>query len=242
MGASPRHLIKTFGPLTAALGALVVATAAVAFGAAVPVTSKGLTVFRTCALTATPASSTVAIDAGVQQASATSNFGTATNMNVTSRNGQNRRVYVRFDLTRCSPAVPSTATVKIATMRFYVSALPNSCRTHNIYRVASSWTETGITWNNQPFGTTTNNPPTAQRTDSMGAGGSTCENTSTGQYVTGWDVTTDIQAFVQGTATNYGWMIRDDAENSGSTQAVTYEAKNSGVLLTAPHLYVTYTQ
>ena len=41
------------------------------------------------------------------------------------------------------------------------------CRTEDLFRVGASWTEAGITWNNQPFGTTVNNPATAQRTSAI---------------------------------------------------------------------------
>jgi hypothetical protein len=210
------------------------------YAASVPVASKSLTAPKTCILTANPASSTAAIDSAVQQGSAATNFGTATSANVTSSNNANRRLYLKFDLTRCSPAVPSSAIVLVANLRLYASAIPSSCRTHDIFRVTATWAESTITWTNQPLGTTVNSPPQAQRTASMNIGSGTCTNATANAYVSGWTVTTDVQSFVAGTTTNFGWMIRDDVENSTLAAASTYSTKNLGTLAQSPQLVVTY--
>jgi len=213
------------------------------WGAAAGVTlnSQNLTPYRTCTVTATPASTTAVLDAVVRQATPTTNLGTATTTETSSANAANRRVYIKFDLSGCSPSIPAAANVRAATMRLYLSALPAACRTLDIFRVTASWTEAGITWNTQPFGTTLNNPATASRTDSFDAGSvAGCQNLAAG-YVTGADVTTDVAAFVAGSATNNGWMIRDDTENSVTTRTATFSAKNLGTLAQAPQLIVTYT-
>lgn len=206
-----------------------------------PVSSKSLAVVRTCVLTATPSTTAVVIDADVQQTLGLVNSGTATTMNVSSMTAANQRVYIMFTLTSCSPAVAATASVKSATLRLYTSGIPSACRTHNIFRVTASWTETGITWNSQPFGTSLNNPPQGQRTASMDIGSGTCANNAANQYVSGWDVTTDVASFVAGSATNYGWMIRDDVENGGLiARTATYSTKNLGNAGQAPQLVVNY--
>jgi hypothetical protein len=209
--------------------------------ASVTLNSQKLTPYRTCTVTATTATTAAVIDAVVRQATPTTNLGTATTIETSSANAANRRVYIKFDLSGCSPTIPSDANVRAATLRLYMSALPAACRTLDIFRVTSSWTETGITWNTQPFGTTLNNPATASRTDAFDVGSVTgCQNLAAG-YVTGADVTTDVAAFVAGSATNNGWMIRDDAENSVTARTATFSAKNLGTLARAPQLIVTYT-
>jgi len=216
-------------------------SAAWGLAAGVTLNSQELTPYRTCTVTATPSSTTAVIDAVVRQATPTTNLGTATTTETSSANAANRRVYIKFDLSGCSPAIPSAANVRAATLRLYMSALPAACRTLDIFRVTSSWTEAGITWNTQPFGTTLNNPATASRTDSFDVGSVTgCQNLAAG-YVAGADVTTDVAAFVAGSATNNGWMIRDDVENSATTRTATFSAKNLGTLAQAPQLIVTYT-
>jgi hypothetical protein len=210
-----------------------------AFAASLNLGSQSLAVVRTCAVTAATTSTNSVADASVRQASPTSNFGTSTTNDVASASGANRRLYVSFDLSGCTPSIPATATVRVATLRLYASVLPANCRTLDIFRVTSSWTEAGVTWNNQPFGTTINNPAQSARTDSFDAGTpGSCENKAVG-YVTGATVTSDVAAFVTGTA-NYGWMIRDDSEDSNQPRTTTFSAKNLGTLAQAPQLVVTY--
>lgn len=211
------------------------------FAASLSLTSQALTPYRTCVLSGTPATTTVAIDASVRQGSATSNFGTQTTNNVATQSGQNRRLYARYDLTQCSPAITSSATVRLATLRMYATGLAASCRTIDIFRVTATWTEAGITWNNQPFGTSINNPASGSATDSFGIGTPAgCQNTATNSYFVGADVTADVAAFVAGTATNYGWMLRDDVEGSGTAYTETFSAKNLGTAGQAPQLVITY--
>jgi len=122
----------------------------------------------------------------------------------------------------------------------FVTTLPGVCRTEDIFATTASWTETVITWNNQPFGTTTNNPPSGSRTDAITIGAAPCQNTIGNAYVTGWDVTSDVQGFVAGTSTNNGWMIRDDAENSATARNARFSTKNANLIAQAPQLTIIY--
>jgi hypothetical protein len=147
---------------------------------------------------------------------------------------------LRFDLTRCTPAIPGTATIKVATLRLFVTAVPGVCRTEDIFAITAPWAEGSLTWNNQPVGTATNNPPSAQRTDSITVGSAPCQNTGSNVYVTGWNVTTDVQRFVASTAINYGWMIRDDAENSATARNARFVTRELGNIARVPQLTITY--
>ncbi len=204
-------------------------------------TSENLTPYRTCTLTATPATTTSIIDSNVRQGSATSNFGTTTTMLVSSSGAANQRVYIRFDLTACTVAIPATATIRLATLRLFATVLPAACRTVDVFKVTATWAETTITWNNQPFGTTLNNPPTGSRTDSFDIGTPVgCQNLTANAYILGADVTSDVAAFVAGSATNFGWMLRDDVEASATARSSTYATKNLGTVNRAPQLVITY--
>jgi hypothetical protein len=203
-------------------------------------TSQALTPYRTCIVSGTPSTTTWVADASVRQLSPTTNFGTSTTNDVASLLSQNRRLHIRFDFSTCSPAIPATATVRLAMLRMYVSALPATCETLDLFRVTATWTESALTWNNQPFGTTLNNPPTASRSGSFDVGTPVgCQNRVVG-FITGGVVTTDVAAWVAGSATNFGWMIRDDVENSATARTSTFSAKNLGTAAQAPELVVTY--
>jgi hypothetical protein len=215
----------------------------VTFGlaASLGLASQALTPYRTCTLTATPATTTVVTDASVRQATPGSNFGTATTFDVASGNALNRRTYLRFDLTACIPAIPAAAIVRLATLRLYVTALPGVCRTLDLFRVTAAWGESTVTWTNQPFGTTINNPPGTSRSGSFAVGTPVgCQNRTTGSYVVGGTVTSDVAGFVSGGSSNFGWMLRDDVEGSATTHTVTFSSKNLGIVTQAPQLVITY--
>ena len=231
--------LTRLGLITAALAAGVGAQAGLA--ASLNLASQSLTPYRTCVISGTPATTTAVIDASVRQVSATSNFGTATTNDVATAVGQNRRLYVKYDLTQCSPAIASSATIRLATLRMYITAMATSCRTIDVFRVTASWTETGITWNNQPFGTAINNPAAGSAVDTFTIGTPTgCQNRTLNAYLVGGDVTTDVRAFVAGTATNFGWMLRDDVEGGATAFTDTFSAKNLGTASQAPQLVITY--
>jgi len=218
-----------------------VAGAHAGLAASLSFTSQALTPYRTCVISGTPGTTTAVADASVRQGSATSNFGTVTTNNIATQNGQNRRLYIRFDLTQCNPAIPSTATVRLATLRMYVSALPVLCRTVDVFRVTATWTESAITWNNQPFGTAINNPASGSAVDTFGVGTPVgCENRTANVYTTGGVVTSTVASFVAGTLTNFGWMLRDDVEGSATAYTQTYSAKDLGTAAQAPQLVITY--
>lgn len=224
-----------------AVGLLAGGSLSVGSAASVSLTSQKLTPYRTCTLTATPATTTVVADSTVRQGSASANFGTLASITVSSANGANQRVYLKFSLTSCSPAIPASAIVRLATLRLYVTAIAAGCRTLDIYPATVAWTEAAITWNDQPFGTTINNPATGSRTGTFDVGtAGSCQNQGTGAYVTGATVTSNVASFVSGGSTNLGWMIRDDTEGSGTTRTTTFAAKDLGTVAQAPQLVITY--
>jgi hypothetical protein len=213
--------------------------ASAAIANSLPLTSANLMVMRTCVITGNPSTSTAMGDTVVKQDAAATNFGTGTSMDLASGNAVNHRVYVRFDLAKCTPTIPTTATVKLATLRLDAAGIPTACRTHDVFKVTSTWSEAAITWSNQPFGTTINNPPSSQRSASLDIGSAPCAN-STGFTYVSWTVTADTQAFAAAPASNFGWMIRDDAEGSATTRTATYVAKDGNFLSGSPQLIVTY--
>lgn len=209
--------------------------------ASVNLASQNLTPYRTCTITATPASTTAVTDTTARQGTPATNFGALTSLTVSSGSGINQRTYVRFDLTTCSPTIPSSAIIRLATLRLEMTAAPAACRVLDLFPPTGAWGETTLTWNNQPFGATINNPPTGSRTGTFSVGTPAgCQNQSTGVYVVGGTVTNDVAAFVAGTATNFGWMIRDDTEGSATTRTATFTSKELGTVALEPQLVITY--
>jgi hypothetical protein len=232
-----RHSLRA---MAIATGILLGAGVLAASAASLSLTSQNFTPYRTCTITATPATTTAVADTTARQGTPTTNFGALTTLTVSSGSGVNQRIYVRFDLTTCSPAIPASATVRLATLRLYVTAVPAACRVYDLFPATASWVETTLTWNNQPFGATINNPPTASRTGTFSVGTPAgCQNQATG-YVTGGAVTADVATFVAGTTTNFGWMIRDDTEGSGTTRTATFSAKELSTVAQEPQLVITY--
>ena len=235
MSSPPARLALILGAVICAI------TVQAGHTAGLNLASQGLTPYRTCVITATPATTTAVIDASVRQGSATSNFGTQTTNDVAIGSALNRRLYIRFDLSLCAPAIPATATVRLATLRMYATALPTTCRTVDVFRVTATWTEAGITWNNQPFGSAINNPASGSASDTFAIGTPVgCQNATANAFIVGAILTADVAAFAAGTATNFGWMLRDDVEGSVSLLTSTFSAKNLGTASQAPQLVVTY--
>jgi hypothetical protein len=235
--------VRTAHPRLAAIAVGLIAGIGLSSGAAasITLTSQNFTPYRTCTITATPTTATAVGDSTVQQTLATINFGTTTSLTVSSGSAINQRIYLKFVLTACSPAIPASAIVRLATLRLYMTAVPAACRTMDIFKVTAAWTEAVITWNNEPFGTTINNPATGSRSGSFNVGTTAgCQNLAAGAYVVGGTLTTDVASFVSGASSNLGWMIRDDVEGSATTRTATFAAKELGTVAQEPQLVVTY--
>jgi FOG: PKD repeat len=85
-------------------------------------------------------------DSYVRSNAATSNFGTATTIQGSSagngRNAVNFQPYLRFSV-GALPATPTSAKLRL----FVTDA---SATSGNLFRTSTTWTETGLTWNNKP--------------------------------------------------------------------------------------------
>jgi len=137
-------------------------------------------------------------DAYVDQDKPNKNYGSKHELHVQSFKlikSKNKRTFIQFDLS----SIPKNARILSAKLRLYLYDPPISSRTYEIYRVCESWEENKINWNNQP--SVAENPT------------STTTIPTTKGWVE-WDVTSDVQAMVNGSVDNYGWMIKDKNEDS----------------------------
>jgi hypothetical protein len=233
------------------LAACAVATLSTASAAGLNVTSNYLTPVQTCLLSAYPATATAEADSMVEQHNPTTTYGGNNYLYVESRSNYNMRAYLSFALSSCAPAIPSNATVTSAVLRLYAYTVATSCRTYDLFRVgvggttygpgSLAWTAAAIDWNNQPAGTAINNPPASDATGSEQVGtGCPSSGIGTSDNYANWTVTTDVAAFVNGTAANHGWMIRDDTENATLTTHTYYRSENYGSSSQEPQLVVSY--
>ena len=172
----------------------------------------------TCTLSAADA------DSYIDQNSAGTNFGTVTNLDVSSRSGnRNRRTFVRLDLASCS--IPANSLITAASLKLFMYAAPTASRTYDAHRTTASWTEAGITWTNQAA--------------VAGAATSSVTTGTTANVTLTWTVTADVQAFVDGTANN-GWRISDRTESSGIVRTSQFRSAEYGTAAQRPILEATY--
>lgn len=225
--------------IVAALALAMLMSVVPAFASGVTVSSATLDVYQTCVISGVSAASTAVADAFVNQGSPSNNTGTNSAMQVQSRTGQNRRAYLRFDLALCSPAIPATAVVVDAQLDLFIIQLAAVCREIDVFLVSTTWAEGTITWNNQPVGTTPNDPPQSQRSAFASIGASPCTYATTNSYAA-WALTTDVQSWVDGSVTNHGWILRDDTENGGTTFLTRFSASDADNAARAPRLVITY--
>ncbi len=221
------RLVRLAGAL-AISATVTLTTATIGLAANLALTSAALTTASKAYSSPVTCTLTASADSDVSNAlgQANTNFGTSTTLQVSPTALSTQRSFLRFDLTICSPAIPSDALVQSATVRLTIAALTLATRTYQLRGVTSSWTETGVTWNNQP---TASGSVTASATVIIGTAAGT---------VVQWTSTSDVQSFVTGAATNLGWRLNDSAEGGISAATLQLNSREAGS--GPPQLVVTY--
>ena len=155
-------------------------------------------------------------DTWVDQDAPTSNKGTDDELKVRSKSGSdNRRAFVNFDVS----SVASGSEVTGATLRLFLKDAPG------VPRITDNWTEDSLDWDPQPGN--------AGVTDDVASG-------TTNDVWLEWDVTSDVQGFVSGDLTNYGWMVRDSSEDSSTGREGKFRSSEDGNELQRPQLVVDF--
>ena len=131
---------------------------------------------------------------------------------------------IKFDVS----SVPLCATIVSATLNLYYYEYqhtdPNiDGRNLKLYRVWSDWDEDTVTWNTRPV----NQVLTAS-----------ADLPSLYNWMS-WDVTDDVQNFIDGTEPNYGWKIHDwDPWEDGFIPTIFFRTKEYGSNI--PYLEIEY--
>ena len=163
-------------------------------------------------------------DLGVKADKPTTNEGAKERIEIKTESGQNKtsRIFIKFDVS----SNPAGATVDSATMNVCLNQDPGHTRPYDVHQVTGTWAEMSTTWDTQPAVASTVTSTT---------------NTVAFPGCMTWTVTSDVQAFVDGT-TNNGWRIVDQDELNTTQWRVKLQAKETVESPPVPPtLDVTYT-
>ena len=182
---------------------------------------------------------------------ATINYGTEQDLKLLRQAGGRlnlvndlQRSYISFDLVGLISAnqIPSNAVVTNATLSFRIGSETGITNTNLLLRkVGSNWTETGITFNNQPTLLSDNQVTTSTKFTGAEFGNPTPVSDRI------FDVTGHIQGFIKSPSTFNGWCLSflDELDLTTALSAV-YRSReytgcyNSGNLSCIPRLYIEY--
>jgi hypothetical protein len=210
-----------------------------------PLSKRGLALLCTLLLGCTYhvlAQTTVTISSGINwtdallySKSGNTNYATYSHFAATAwTNGgaDYKRTLVKFNLS----SIPAGVTIQSAKLYLYSDPTVTSSSAWNgnsqlsgsnaIYfeKVTGNWSETAVTWNNQPATTTTGRiwyPASASTTENIQV-----------------DITSFVQGWVNSPATNYGLKMR--LENEAYYRSRTYASENHSNSSIRPKLVITY--
>lgn len=164
-------------------------------------------------------------DTFIDEKNPSSTHGSSSDLNVRSKStNDDQRSLVKFDTSSLSSG---TSVIK-ATLRLFMNDDPPSSRSYDLYRITSAWNENTVNWTSKP----TTAPGTTDSTDTE----------ITPNVWLEWDVTPDVQEFINGTFTNYGWMIQDSSEEAASGQQGQFKSSEDGTESKRPQLVVDFSE
>lgn len=120
------------------------------------------------------------------------------------------RIYIRFNLTE----IPKGRIIISATLRLWQYWAPLTNQTYEAHRVLGDWNETTQNWENQPSwaGVVTSAATAPNRTE----------------VTVEWDITSDVKAWYNGEADNYGTMIKAVKEEHAQDASSGFWSRESG--------------
>ena len=136
------------------------------------------------------------------------------------------RTLIQFDLS----SIPSVATITLATLSLYYYAKDTGTSWSNTLatlRVTSSWNESTVTWNTTPS------------VNGSWIGYTTCTQATSYGWVSISLSASIMTAIINGTYTNYGFMVLDG--NSNANNAMKFYSSEYSTTTVRPKLYLEYT-
>lgn len=186
---------------------------------------------------------TSGVDTFINAGDATQNYATTVYVAVGENNTSTStyRTLIKFDVS----SIPKSALLVSATLSVWTALdLSSTTRNYKLFRVKRDWVEAEATWNVWSTG------------NNWGTGG--CSNTTTDYDTTVWatksfgsaiaddtqmdfvfDATglTELKKFIDGTYTNYGWMIKADTETDDAYRLHSSSSATAGY---RPRLVIEY--
>jgi len=173
-------------------------------------------------------------DTYIDSSATTSNFGTATNLNVAGKNsGANPvRALIQFDLT----SLPSIG-VKQAKINLFVSSINKAGFIYEAHLLTSLWTESGATWANRLATTawaTAGGVYNATASSSL-----TPNNTTDVGIYHAWDITADAQSWYSGTQ-NFGHLFLQNQTHGNDATGININSREAAT--NNPQIALTFLQ
>jgi hypothetical protein len=161
-------------------------------------------------------------DTYIKGGSPLTNFGSDNELEVRPDSGSDRRGLLKFDL----GSIPANSTITSATLYLY-SQDSKAGQTTYIYRVTSNWSENSATWSTWTL-----------------PGGDFDSDTSYFTFLPAQsncmltlDLTSLVQAWVDGTSPNYGLLLY----SIGPNHIIRYSSKENGTASQRPKLNIVFT-
>jgi len=173
-------------------------------------------------------------DAQLDASQSSTNFGSATSLNVAAKGstGQASRAIVQFDLSSFT-----NIGVKQADMGLTVTSVGNKTGSYEAHRATNLWQESSVTWTNRVTGTAW--------TTSGGdfSGTSTAAVTINGNSATPatytWGITADVQSWYGGTQ-NFGHVVLENPSVGNDVNGILFNSREAAS--STPTLALTYLQ
>lgn len=165
-------------------------------------------------------------DSYVDMNLSSTNYGGLTELHVRSTNTGNPDTNQRTFLQSSTAGIPPTATVVSATLRLYMFGAPTATRNYDAHRATATWAESTITWATQPA-------------VAASASATTATGTTSNVWLE-WTVTSDVQGFINGSLSNYGWRLKDQVESSATDHLAQFYSKEQTEVTQDPQLVVSY--
>lgn len=162
-------------------------------------------------------------DTYVDQNNPSTNYGNNTAVNIWRESGTEAHALLYFD----TSALPAGASITSATLDVYsvinlqAPEAPGDVVPIRAEAVLSSWTETGVTWNNRPPSNYLNDPPVLYQQEWLA-----------------YDVTNIVQAWADGTVDNHGIKLAPHVGDPSDTAWAFFLDRSHAT--TGPRLTITY--